>query len=282
MNDETRGRSAPEPRRRLEDALADVTAHGVGVLEAGLTRSENDAVRERLWTVARSKGQAGKRDFVPADADDQNIRLLNLIDSDPFFIGLSVHSTVLAAVRHTIGERFILSNYSANLQGPGAGSMLLHADQEYVTEPWPEEPLAVNVGWMVDDFTDDVGATRFVPGSHLAKAGPDPDAQYESVPIEGPAGSMLIMDGRVWHTSGVNRTPDRWRAAIFGFYVPPWIRQQLNWREVLSPETVAQCSKEYLDLLGYATGNRELFNPGARAYRLARKKMARTTNGGSL
>jgi ectoine hydroxylase-related dioxygenase (phytanoyl-CoA dioxygenase family) len=132
---------------------------------------------------------------------------------------------------------------------------------------------------MIDDFTDDVGATRYVPGSKLAVESPDPGVDYESVPIEGPAGSMLVMDGRVWHTSGINRTPDRYRAAIFGYYVLPWIRQQLNWREVLSPETVAQCPPEYLELLGYAGGNRELFNPGARAYRNARRQARSATQG---
>jgi ectoine hydroxylase-related dioxygenase (phytanoyl-CoA dioxygenase family) len=275
MNASSPGHECPPPRQRLDDALADVDRHGVGVLEGGLSPAETSAVRDRLWAVAGKKEASGQRDFVPADADRLNIRLLNLIDSDPWFIGLSALPMVLAAVRHSIGERFILSNYSANIQGPGAGSMSLHADQGYVMEPWPDVPLAVNIGWMIDDFTDDVGATRFVPGSHKAVESPDPQREYESIPIEGPAGSMLIMDGRVWHTSGINRTTDRYRAAIFGYYVLPWIRQQLNWREVLSPATVAQCTPEYLDLLGYASGNRELFNPGARAYRQARKQGAK-------
>lgn len=276
MNTVEKTTRMPSPRRRLEDALADVDQHGVAILEGALSQQETAGIRDRLWAIARQKEAAGQRDFVPADADSKNVRLLNLINSDPYFIGLSAHQTVLDAVRHTIGERFILSNYSANIQGPGAGSMSLHADQGYVTEPWPAVPLAVNVGWMIDDFTDEVGATRIVPGSHLAVESPDPDSQYDSVAIEGPAGSMLIMDGRVWHTSGINRTPDRYRAAIFGYYVPPWIRQQLNWREVLSPATVSQCSPEYLELLGYAGGNRELFNPGARAYRNARRQATRT------
>jgi ectoine hydroxylase-related dioxygenase (phytanoyl-CoA dioxygenase family) len=169
----------------------------------------------------------------------------------------------------------LLSNYSANIQGPGAGSMLLHSDQGYIAEPWPDEALAVNVGWMVDDFTDATGATRYVPGSHHAAGSPDPDETYETVALEGPAGSMLIIDGRVWHTSGANRTEDRYRAAIFGYYTVPWIRQQLNWRELLDPEIAARCSQEFLFLIGYATGNRELFNPGAVAEREAKIRARR-------
>ena len=259
----TRKTNAPSPKPTLAEALADVRAHGVGVWAGALVKAETDDVRARLWDVARRKEAAGKRDFVPADANANNIRLLNLIDWDPYFIELSSRACVMDAVRAVIGERILLSNYSANIMGPGAGSMLLHADQGYVTEPWPPVPLAVNVGWMIDDFTDEVGATRFVPGSHHGDGNPDSEARYDTLAIEGPAGAMMIMDGRIWHTSGINRTADRHRAAIFGYYVLPWIRQQINWREVLSPATVARCSEDFLFLIGYAGGNRELFNPGA-------------------
>ena len=240
-NQRSRTANAPAPKATLDAALDDVRTHGVGVWAGALSAAETDDVRARLWDVARRKEQAGKRDFFPVDADTNNIRLLNLIDWDPYFIELSARDIVLDAVKAVIGERILMSNYSANIMGPGAGSMLLHADQGYVAEPWPPVPLAVNVGWMIDDFADEVGATRIVPGSHRAEANPLPDRVYETVPFEGPAGSMLIMDGRVWHTSGVNRTGDRHRAGIFGYYVLPWIRQQINWREALSPQTVAQC-----------------------------------------
>lgn len=260
----------PIPKTTLDDTLDDVLACGVGVWAGALTSAETDDVRARLWGIARRKEAAGGKDFVPADADDRNTRLLNLIDWDPFFIGLSSRDDVLRAARAVIGERILLSNYSANIMGPGAGSMMLHSDQGYVTEPWPPVPLAVNIGWMIDDFSEETGATRYVPGSHRATGSPDPDAVYETVPIEGPAGSMLIIDGRVWHTSGENRTQDRWRAAIFGYYVLPWIRQQLNWRDALSAETAAQCPDEFRSLIGYSLGNRELFNPGAVKEREAR------------
>lgn len=263
MTQTTKVEAGPSPKPTLAAALLDVDAFGVGIFEGALDRRECDEVRRRLWAVAEAKEAAGGADFVPADADDNNIRLLSLINWDAYFIELSVRAEVMAAATHVIGERMLLSNYSANIMGPGANSMVLHADQGYVAEPWPPMALAVNVGWMVDNFDEAVGATRYVPASHQATGSPDPDREYETLPIKGPAGSMIIIDGRVWHTSGANRTMDRQRAAIFGYYTVPWIRQQVNWRDALDAGVAGGCSEDYLQLLGYSLGNRELFNPGA-------------------
>ena len=263
MTQKTASEAGPGPKPTLAAALEDVDAFGVGIFEGALVKGETDEVRRRLWAVADAKEAAGPTDFVPADADDKNIRLLSLINWDAFFIDLSVRAEVMEAAAHVIGERMLLSNYSANIIGPGARSMVLHADQGYVAEPWPPMALAVNVGWMVDDFNEAAGATRYVPASHQASGSPDPDRDYETLPIEGPAGSMIIIDGRVWHTSGANTTMDRQRAAIFGYYTVPWIRQQVNWRDALDAGVASECSDEYLQLLGYSLGNRELFNLGA-------------------
>ena len=48
----------------------------------------------------------------------------------------------------------------------------------------------------------------------------------------------------------------------------------MNWRDVLDADIVAQCSQEYLHLLGYNLGNRELFNPGAMQARAVKQRAA--------
>jgi len=63
-----------------------------------------------------------------------------------------------------------------------------------------------------------------------------------------------VMDGRLWHQSGINRTVDRHRAALFGYYIRSWIRPQINWNTMLDPAVAARMSPAFLDLLGYRTG----------------------------
>lgn len=247
--------SAPPSPASIDAALADLHDHGVAILEGALDASETADVRARLLRAAElSEARGFPTTNYEFDPDGRNVRVFMLFNLDPIFLDLIVRPLARTFVHAALGEQFAISNFSANVLGPGAGSMVLHADQGYATEPWPPVPLAVNVGWLLDDFTEEVGATRYVPGSHLHGHNPDPGTTYESVSVEAPAGTLLVMDGRVWHQSGINRTTDRHRAALFGYYVRPWIRPQVNWNVFLDPEVAASLDAEMLDLLCYRTG----------------------------
>ena len=117
-----------------------------------------------------------------------------------------------------------------------------------MTAPWPSWPLAVNVGWAVDDFTAENGATRVVPGSLQAGRGPEWGQDYpEAIALTCPAGSIFVMDGRVWHQTGPNTTQNVQRIGMFAvrraavyftagglagscFRRTPWLREVLGCR----------------------------------------------------
>jgi ectoine hydroxylase-related dioxygenase (phytanoyl-CoA dioxygenase family) len=97
----------------------------------------------------------------------------------------------------------------------------------------------MNVIWCLDDVHEANGATRYVPGSHRW-TGLDrvpEDALAQTRPFEATAGSIIAMDGRVWHTSGENVTEEEERALLFGYYSADFLRTQVNWNAVLSPTT---------------------------------------------
>ena len=153
---------------------------------------------------ARGREQKFRLDYTH---DETNQRVWNLLSRDPVFADLVEDPLALGLVKSTIGWPALLGNISANITGPGGGEMVLHADQIFVPEPWPAKPQGVNVAWCVDDFTDENGATRIVPGSHRLNRKPAPDeAAKDSVALEAPAGSIIVMESRVWHKTGNNRT----------------------------------------------------------------------------
>ena len=63
------------------------------------------------------------------------------------------------------------------------------------------------------------------------------------------------MDGRVWHTSGENRSEDRERALLFAFYTRSFLRLQNDWWRTLSRETQKRLSPEMKGWLGLSSPN---------------------------
>jgi ectoine hydroxylase-related dioxygenase (phytanoyl-CoA dioxygenase family) len=220
-----------------------------GVLDAGLTRE----VRRRLLAASAESQRRGMPTWIETlDPNDRNIRVFGLLDLDPIFIELIRHPLALTAVRGLLGEQFLISNFTANIALPGSRSMALHSDQALVIpEPWLE-PWAVNVIWCLDDVYEANGATRYLPGSHrfARHAELPPDAADRTVAFEATAGSVILMDGRLWHTSGSNRTADVERALLFGYYTRDFIRPQVNWNVVLSEATRQSLDPHLHDWLG--------------------------------
>ena len=98
---------------------------------------------------------------------------------------------------------------------------------------------------MVDEFRRDNGATRFVPGSHRWRHAPsdvmqDATADYEGqVSACGPAGSVVIYNGSVWHGHGVNQTKEP-RRSIQGAYIRRDDKQAINHAARMRPDTLGR------------------------------------------
>lgn len=218
-----------------------------------ITPDQCGDVRGRLLAAAEESERRGAPTFIPTlDPNDANVRIFNLLDLDGVFRELIKHPTALSLVRTLLGDGFLISNFTANIAKPGSRSMAVHSDQSIVIpEPWLQ-PWAINIIWCLDDVTEANGATRYLPGSHrVTRRAELPDElQAQMKSFVAPAGSVIAMDGRMWHTSGENITEDEERALLFGYYTANFIRPQTNWSASLSEATRAAIEPPLFDWLG--------------------------------
>lgn len=225
------------------DHRAALAAQGFCVVPDVLTPADCADVRARLCAASAESQRRGTPTWIESlDPNDRNIRVFGLLDLDPVFRQLIVHPTALDAVRAVLGTSFIISNFTANIALPGSGSMAVHSDQALVIpEPW-HAPWALNVIWCLDRVHEANGATRYLPGSHHARCHADipADALARTRPFAAPAGAVIVMDGRLWHTSGRNVTEDEQRALLFAYYTRDFIRPQVNWNATLSSAVQAE------------------------------------------
>ena len=165
---------------------------------------------------------------------------------DPLFM----HPRLLAVVRHILGVhlKYIGSNYHSPM--PGYGHQGIHSDFVWGVKG---EPQVVNAVWMIDDFTEDNGPTRVVPGSHRWGVHPsgdlvdgeprDPNAPVEGeVKVTGSAGSCIVYNAHLWH-SGTQNCTNKLRRSQHAFFSRSYRPSSTDVPAVIDKEVYARLDR---------------------------------------
>ena len=192
--------------------------------------------------------------IVPARNDfegSQTVRIYNLLAHGKAFERVPVHPNVLPVVEGVLDPGCLISSLSSIAICAGETPQPIHADDQLMPIPKPHPPTVCNTMWALTDFTEANGATRIIPGTHLADGSPTYGQAYDSIPAEMERGSVLVWHGSLWHGGGANTTDAR-RIGIAMNYCAGYIRQQEN-QQLGIPSAVAADFEERLQqLCGYS------------------------------
>ena len=155
----------PKATDELERAKAELEGQGYCVIPGVLSRSEVAELKSRLIEQAEGERARGVA-FHDGGPGRPNQRVWMLLNKGRVFRDLMLHPIVESLMGHLLGADFLVSSFTANIAHPGGEPMVLHTDQGYVGF-WTPKPVVANIAWMLDDFSDENGGTRLVPGSHL-------------------------------------------------------------------------------------------------------------------
>ena len=213
--------------------LAALERDGGIIVERMFDRATIDAIRtaadERAAAVDPGSATQGLGEDGAAFVGANTIRFSSLGRLSPAFFDM-LDNELFAALADavllpTCGSYWVNTGQVMYI-GPGEPAQALHRDAnnwwEFVSRTWPDSPevtLSAMIG--LDDVTEELGATRVVPGSHteteITRFG-----QADSVPAELGPGDALVYCGYVFHGGGANQT-DRWRRAMHLSFVAGWL-----------------------------------------------------------
>jgi len=221
------------------------------VLDADMLSRTRDAMYEAQEGILRDVG----RDRLAAAGEVGILRIM--MRYHPLFFEFLERPEVLAVVDEAVSSTailhlqngFILPSYPSGQQ-PHVFQNSYHQDFPRVLHGYL---ASINVFFAIDEFHRDNGATWVVPGSHQRAARPDPHELAErAVPVECPAGSMIVFDSTLWHAAGAN-TSGRDRLAINHQFKRSWIKQQIDYVRALGPSSVLSRPPRTQQLLGWYT-----------------------------
>jgi ectoine hydroxylase-related dioxygenase (phytanoyl-CoA dioxygenase family) len=240
--------AAPVPAEKVAAALAE---SGVAIVEeleppARLAEALRELAPHVEATPTGRDGFAGRR----------TRRTGGLIARSPACRELVAHPFVLDVVGRVLGHA---SNFQLHLTqliaiAPGEPAQLIHRDQ-WAFDFFPFPPgyeVQCNTIWAANDFCEENGATRVVPGSNRF-ADKLQLGEADTLPAEMPAGSLVFYTGSLYHGAGANRS-DHVRYGLNLTYALGWLRQEENQYLSVPAEVARTLPEPLLRLMGYARG----------------------------
>jgi ectoine hydroxylase-related dioxygenase (phytanoyl-CoA dioxygenase family) len=241
--------TAPTATIAAQDVTADEVARRMTtdgyVIVTGMM-SEDDVQKARADLARILESTKTGRNFFEGFSTQ---RIYALFAKTRTFDQAATHPLLLGVLDEVLGHYQLSAPVGIRI-GPGEKAQILHCDDAIYPLPKPHPTVVVNTMWPLDPFTQENGATRFVPGSHHWPPERHPTADDEVAVAAMAPGSAMFYLGSLWHGGGANQT-ERPRLGVILEYASAWLRPQEN-HCLAVPRGVARDLPERLqELLGY-------------------------------
>jgi hypothetical protein len=180
---------------------------------------------------------------------DYGMVLLCSLYPGPLIDVLQLES-LLVPFEWILGEGCIIYAYTSSSMPPHGSnySFRIHNDCPRLISGY-----MTNVGAtiLLDDFTEENGATWYLSGSHVLSEQPSRAEFYERARrLVAKAGSVFYFNARLWHSGGENRT-STWRHALTINMCRPFMKQRLDIPRAMDQIDLSGLSERALQKLGF-------------------------------
>ena len=241
-----------------EKALEYFNQQGFVAIDSTINKDELEQLRKTmLHLIEVEKELINKEDY-----KDYGFLLCApyYADKHPEILKILENTEMLNVVEGILDKWFTLYLYTNNCIPPNNGvtkAVRIHVDTPRVI-PNYDYLLATII--LLDDFTEENGATWILPNSHLITEQPSEEYFYKNaVQFIAPKGTILYFNPRIWHAAGTNNS-DSWRSCLIVAYSKPWVKQRVDIPKFMSHINTENIPERTLQLLGFRAQTPGNFN----------------------
>jgi|SRR5271170_3916363 ectoine hydroxylase-related dioxygenase (phytanoyl-CoA dioxygenase family) len=213
--------------------------------------SAADAYEARTFAITQASSSTAAG--TPRNQKIKHGNARGLLHQGELFERLVQHPKIVEIAEELLGDDMTLSSYSCRVVWPGAIAMGVHVDYPYWAMRGPfsvRPPLMLQIIWMLQDFTENNGATLVAPRSQLLAIRPDPERfRREAIKLTGSSGTAVLTHGLLWHDTSPNQT-DQPRVSLLINYGLKVIRPLDPHISDVSPDVLERATPKLRQLLG--------------------------------
>lgn len=248
----------PSETKDINKARQDLQKYGFCLIEDAMSEYQCSFMRDRLEKQAAAERACGLADMTPHfhimwTLVNKGDCFAKCIEFDPEWV--QGGPLIEQLNKELLGPGHYAYSFASNIARPGSYPQNLHQDSGAIHPiQTPHAPILVNTVYIMQDISEVNGGTLVIPTSHRIVSNTGPGEEVGPLPpavnVEAKGGTVMLMDGRLLHGTGVNHT-DEWRYIMTNSNVKPWLRQQENWQLSIDPEVLENASEKLLQRMGY-------------------------------
>lgn len=224
--------------RPLELHLEELRIKGYTLVESGLSTNELDLARDKLDNIYQIQ--------VREVGGEENLKLMNdtniaraLCGYDELFLKIATLPVILELSSLYFEQYFVLMSQNGILNHPGTDhyQFTWHRDLNY-QHFTSSKPIALSALVAIDPFDNLTGGTYILPSTHMVEDFPsDLYVLKNQEVVNAKPGTIIFFNAMLFHRTGKNIS-NNIRRAINHIIVPPMLRQQYNFMEILKANKI--------------------------------------------
>jgi len=236
-------------------ALEAVRAQGFSIVTNVVEDAIVQETSDRMYAVQEAIVADIGQDRLEAAGELGVLR--GMMRYDRWFLRFLELPDVLAVVDGTVSDTsimhlqngFILPSFEPG-EAPQVFQNQFHMDFRRVLNGYM---ASINIFIPLVDFYEENGGTLVVPNSHQSETVPsDEYLQPRAIPVECPAGSMIVYDSTLYHAAGQNRS-GKDRLSINHQFTRSFFKQQIDYVRLLGDDAIEPLLPRTRQLLGWYT-----------------------------